>query len=167
MLHNQHSLVPPYHCVCLAPVNARLCTSFAISVCLAFDTLFRATSCSFQHMLSKVPLFHCSFASRYSRRSPSSNCCVNRSFQLLVISVPLMKSSHRSAGYILQFGLAPYLPVAVSLIISHNSSALMFALYFLVFSLPSESACPLTHIYFMLIPFHHSSCKFVIVADKS
>jgi hypothetical protein len=153
--------------VCLAPVNARLCTSFAIAVCLAFATLFRATSCSFQHMLSKVPPFHCSFAIRYSRRSPSSNCCVNRSFQLLVIFVSLMKSAHRSAGYNPQLGLAPSLPVVVSLIISHNSSAVMFALSSLVVSLSSEPVCPLTHAYFMLIPLYHYSCKFVVVANKS
>jgi hypothetical protein len=148
-------------------VNARLCTSFAIAVCLAFDTLFRTACCSFQHMLSKVPSFHCSFAIRYCRTSPSSYFCVNRSFQLLVILVPLMKSAHRSAGYNPHIDLAPSLPVAVSLIISHNSSDVMFALSSLLFSLYSESVCPLTHAYFMLIPLHHYSCKFVVVANKS
>jgi hypothetical protein len=78
-----------------------------------------------------------------------------------------MKSAHRSAGYNPQFGLAPYLPVAVSLIISHNSSAVLFALSSLVVSLSSDSACPLTHAYFMLIPLQHYSCKFVIVTNKS
>jgi hypothetical protein len=117
-------------------------------------------------MLSKVPSFQCSFAIRYSLRDPSSKCCVNRSFQVLVIFVPLMKSAHRSAGYNLQFGLAPSLPFDVSFIISHNSSAVMLALSSLVVSLSSELACPVTHAYFMLIPLHYSSCKFVIVANK-
>jgi hypothetical protein len=147
-------------------VNARLCTSFAIAVCLVFDTLFRPPSCSLQHMLSKVPSFHCSLPISFSLRSPSSNCCVNLYFQLLAILVRLMKSAHRSAGYNPYFGLAPSLPVAVSLIISHTSFAVMFAPSSLVVSLSSESACPLTHAYFMLIPLHHSYCKFFIVANK-
>jgi hypothetical protein len=120
LLHKQHSFVPPYHCVCLGPVNARLCTSFAIAICLAFDIHFSATFCRFQYMLSNVPSFHCSFSIRYSLKSPSSNCCVKRSFQSLVIFVPLMKRAHLSPRYNPQFGLAPCLPVAVSLIISHN-----------------------------------------------
>jgi hypothetical protein len=167
LLHKQFSFVPPYHCVWLAPVNARLCTSIAIAICLAFDIRFSATFCSFQHMLSKVPLFHCSFSIRYSLRSLSSNCCVKHYFQLLVIFVPLMKRAHRYTGYNPQFGLATSLPVAVSLIISYNSSATMSALSSLVVSMPSDSACRLTHAYWMLIPLHHSSCKFVIVANKS
>jgi hypothetical protein len=97
----------PYNCSWCAPVCLRLWHIYAAVACHALDTRLSAVSCLLQYMLLKACVVHCSFFIRYSWRSPSKSCCINLSFQLIVIFTTLIKSAHLSRCHSPQLGLAP------------------------------------------------------------